>query len=541
MHSRSLVFKSAAGVKTRTETYAGREHIVVPVVALVEGVLHAMNAPNPEFVGASEIHSAGWDGRPIFVGHPLRNGRPVSGNSPDILESKSVGIVFNSADDSGRLTMEAWIDKAKADAVDPDLLVRVAAGDPIEISVGIFCETSDEVGVYNGKNFKGAWSDIVPDHLALLPAGDRGACSRDMGCGVRAAKGGNMAEANSKRGLLTRFMAAFRSAQPASEMSDQDLKRKLNDALREAGVRNLNYVEAFVPVVNPTRVVYSCYNPPTSYEAYPMNGYQMFERAFTLGENGVVSIGDAEVEVEAVIHYEPVLMNEEVDPELRDAAGKRNSANDLKKIQAMHDHATALGAYCKDEPKVASTEPNAEGGAPCSCGGHAPKAATQGETEMTNKEKMAKFLETATEEQIAKAIAANEAPVAPVAAVVTPEVAPKVAAAVEAPKPVTFAEVLATADADTRESINEGLRVGREKKAATIKALKDTGRCDMTDEQLNASSQASLDQLVKLAGSNVRAAIDFAGQGTPRVEASANQGAPEAPDLGAAIRAAQGK
>jgi hypothetical protein len=49
---------AASGYKTRTETFDGREYLVVPVVALVEGVVHAMNAKNAEFVAAEEFSRA---------------------------------------------------------------------------------------------------------------------------------------------------------------------------------------------------------------------------------------------------------------------------------------------------------------------------------------------------------------------------------------------------------------------------------------------------------------------------------------------------
>jgi hypothetical protein len=83
--------------ETRTEMFEGREHLVVPVVALVEGVVHAMNAPAPEFVPAEEFehHFSGWDGRPIFEGHPTVDGQPVSGNLPEVLGTKRIGMVFN--------------------------------------------------------------------------------------------------------------------------------------------------------------------------------------------------------------------------------------------------------------------------------------------------------------------------------------------------------------------------------------------------------------------------------------------------------------
>lgn len=125
---------------------------------------------------------------------------------------------------------------------------------------------------------------------------------------------------------------------------------------------------------------------------------------------------------------------------------------------------------------------------------------------MKSKEEITKFLATATPEQITalSAVVEGKQPEEPKVAAATVET-PKV----EAPKPPTFAEILATASPEQRDSINEGMRVASERKAATIKALKDTGRCSFTDESLAKMSQAELDQLVALAGSNVRAAVDF--------------------------------
>lgn len=161
------------------------------------------------------------------------------------------------------------------------------------------------------------------------------------------------------------------------------------------------------------------------------------------------------------------------------------------------------------------------------------------------KEAITKFLETATPEQIASIATVIEKPAvaetAAVAVVETPKVA--AAAAVEQKvevKAATFEEILASADADTQASIREGIRVAKERKATTITALKATGRCDLTDAQLQAKSQSELDQLVKLAGSNVRAAIDFGVNGA-HVDATASETVAAPPDLGAAIRVSRGQ
>lgn len=500
-------FIAASTVETREETLDGVDYIVVPVVALVEGVLHAMNSETPEMVYAEEFTKpqvvGGFNGRPLYHGHPIVNGEPVSGNEPKVWEELNIGRVFHTAVKNNKLTMEAWIDKARAAKVAPELLERIANGDPIEISVGVFCETDDdETGEYNGRKFAGAWRDIVPDHLALLVEGDTGACSREMGCGVRAAKQG--ATTMKKPNVLTRLLTMFRTTQSPDEMSDNDLKRKLYDALRKVRA-DVNYVEAFVPVTSPERVVYSCWCPSTSMDAEMGMGYQyiLFERSFTLDANGNVSLGEDETEVEPVLTYEPVV---------KAAAG----------------------------PKAAT-------GAPCSC--HKTTEVTRSAIDMT-KEQIAKFLETATDEQI-KALSAVvetpapaateekvETPAAPAAtvetpaAVVTEEKTPAVAA-----KAPTFEDLLNAADQPTRDAIEAGRKVGAEKRAASIKVLKDSGRCDLTDAELASMPQAQLDSLVKLAGAP---AVDFSGQGGPRAAANAPQEMPAAPDLTAAVKAARG-
>jgi hypothetical protein len=547
---------SAAGYKTRTETFEGREYIVVPVVALVEGVVWPMNAETPELVTAEEFSRApqGWNGRPIFHGHPIRNGRPVSGNVPEVLETEKIGVVFNATIRKNKLAMEAWLDIERAKEVAPELLQRVENGDDIEISVGAFVDTDDSEGTFNGKKYRGAWQDIVPDHLALLPEGVEGACSVQAGCGVRAAQKQEAVVAEKKKqpSILGKFLQMFRAAQPASEMSDGDLRRKLFEALREAGVANLNYVEAFIPVTAPNRVVYSVYEPAVELGmGYPYSTYVLYERAFTLGDNGVVSLGDAAIEVEPVLSYEPVLMAEE--PVV--AKGARNSKSDQAKIQSLHDHAIALGANCA--PKAMSEEtvtPKAAAGG-CSCGGHGktvpPEPTTAKETDM-KKEELVKFLETATEDQIKALSAVVEKPAeqpaavaAPAAAAVVTPAAPAAPATeiVDAAKPVTIEDLMAKASPEVKAQFDANVKAAADKHAVTIKALKDTGRCTISDEVLKAKTQVELDQLLALAGKPaVTASVDFGGQGAPRVAAEGeSKGVPDVPNLADAIRVAEGK
>lgn len=189
--ARDVHLVAAAG-KIRTGQKSGREHIVMPLTALVEGVLHAVNSQYPELVLAEEfaLSQSGWNGRPVMMNHPEKDGRKVSANTPGVLDESQLGQVFHSKANGRALEMEAWIDPEMARQVPEGerLLERIQAADPndpIEVSVGVFMVAEHTEGNYNGKPYKAIWRRIVPDHLAILSEGKTGACSVAMGCGVR--------------------------------------------------------------------------------------------------------------------------------------------------------------------------------------------------------------------------------------------------------------------------------------------------------------------------------------------------------------------
>jgi hypothetical protein len=266
--------------------------------------------------------------------------------------------------------------------------------------------------------------------------------------------------------LLTRFMSMFRSAQPAGDMSNRDLERELLEELRPLEP-TLDWIVAYLPAQNPNRVVYTIYVPGVAPDY--LAGYAMFQRAFTLAENGEVTIDAARVEVEPVTYYEPVLMNED-EPELVDAAGKRNSAKDQKTIQDMHDHAVALGAYCA--PTAAATKPDGASGA--SAVATTPETVNKENRRTWNSRTLwhsSRTRRTATRTRCARARCRG------------PEARPGGGTRRGGEGP-TFAELLEAADPTVRAAISEGVRVAGERKTATIKALKDSGRCKFSDEQL---------------------------------------------------------
>lgn len=125
-----------------------------------------------------------WNGVPVVINHPRKDGRHVSARHPSVLDEVGVGMIFNARiSKSGSLEAEAWIDIEKLRRVDSSLAERIERGDPIEVSTGLGTENELSEGTYNGRPYKAIAKNYAPDHLAILP-NERGACSIDDGCGL---------------------------------------------------------------------------------------------------------------------------------------------------------------------------------------------------------------------------------------------------------------------------------------------------------------------------------------------------------------------
>lgn len=186
---RSLHLLGAIGNGTgqvRRETLNGRSHLVVPVVALMEGVIHAVNADTPEFVPGAVLRkaAASWVGKPVTLGHPAKDGRQCSASDATVRKAHGIGVVMKSeVDAKNRLCQELWLDEEKTKSLHPKMYETLSSGGTEEVSVGAMVVTKDGGGTHNGKLYKGTWLETSGDHLAILP-GQRGACSCEMGCGT---------------------------------------------------------------------------------------------------------------------------------------------------------------------------------------------------------------------------------------------------------------------------------------------------------------------------------------------------------------------
>jgi hypothetical protein len=174
---------AATGYQIRTENHQGKAHIVVPVVMMVEGVHNGSRGPL--FHSAQELGKVvgAWNGIPITIQHPQQGDSFISANSPDQIE-RCVGRVYNVHMDGNKLKGEAWIDVNKITAVSTLALGYIRQQRPLDVSVGVFTEETDEEGDWNGEHYTATAYGHRPDHLALLP-GEQGACSWADGCGIR--------------------------------------------------------------------------------------------------------------------------------------------------------------------------------------------------------------------------------------------------------------------------------------------------------------------------------------------------------------------
>ena len=291
-------------VQSRTEEWEGAKYLVVPVVAMVEGVHHgsggAMFYPGDEIAKFTEA----WNGRPVPVFHPTTlDGVPVSCNDPAIIAQQSVGYTFNFHYEDGKLKGEAWINIEKAQEIAPEILSIIQAHDRLEVSTGLFSDSDGGPGEWKGEAYDAVLRNFRPDHLALLPGGT-GACSWEDGCGVRAnQKGDNIMEPEEKRSKVKEFWTNLKKIF-VTEDSHEDKR----DALQQKvdALDNSNWFHY-------VRAVFNSYFVYQAQPSSPSAGRSstLWKQSYTVKDNEVELTGEP-TEVREEIKYKPV-NNESVD------------------------------------------------------------------------------------------------------------------------------------------------------------------------------------------------------------------------------------
>lgn len=161
----------------------GVKYIVVPVTMMVEGVHHGSRGPLLHTIEDLGHFPAAWNGIPIMMDHPKRDGVNISANDPEVL-AKSVGQVFNTHTEDNKLKAEAWFNENSLRNISPETLHDILQHKMLEVSVGVFSDEETVSGNWNGEEYTAIARNHRPDHLAVLPGGT-GACSVEDGCGIR--------------------------------------------------------------------------------------------------------------------------------------------------------------------------------------------------------------------------------------------------------------------------------------------------------------------------------------------------------------------
>jgi hypothetical protein len=179
-----VYFQSNENYTIRREQLNGIDHIVVPVVMMVEGVHTGSHGPILHLAEELGRYPESWDGIPVTIGHPFVNGQYVSANKPDILQDWAVGRIFNTQITDAALKAEAWLEEATLERVSETTFERINNGEIIEVSIGIFSDEEMVSGIWNNERYVSIARNHRPNHLALLPD-EVGACSIADGCGIR--------------------------------------------------------------------------------------------------------------------------------------------------------------------------------------------------------------------------------------------------------------------------------------------------------------------------------------------------------------------
>lgn len=512
--ARSILLIGATGT-IRTAMFREKEHLVVPTVALIEGVIWPVNAEHPELVLFEEFSFApqAWNGRPVVYGHPFMKGEAVSANDPRILEGWAFGTVFNASLNSERkaLQMEAWIDPLRAAAIGAqELVTRLNEGKTIEISVGVFTREQEKSGEFNGKHYDGIWRDPVPDHLALLPDGYIGACSNDMGCGAPRVA---VAHLVTNKGFVT-FSRTEEPKVAATKTEDAKPPKKTNMAARalrsiskEENVRFLRTAEGessselagmlweAIYAAEPGFMWLEDFWPDQNLVAYlvrPEDREVMYQRKYTV-DNGKVTLDAEKTEVEWVRELKPVAAAAS-QPATESTCGcggakaaQQISNKDDEAMKTKAERITALEA--KKIPGITKT-----------------------------------FLETCSDAQL-EALEADAAKVTTPITAATPET-PVVASAAQITQPTTKDDVkavlaemteedyLSVAPKSIRDLVNRSKAAEEAERTSIVTAMQ-TAQTEFSEAELKAMPLDQLRKLSKVCSVNV-ASVDFSGRGIPR-------------------------
>ena len=455
--------------------------LIIPLVALREGVFQGATSAAPELYLAEQFGRIAdtWNDRMVTIGHPRVNGRFVSAGTTGIWEQDGIGRIQNARVQDKKLKVEAHIDMAKvselgSDAI--DLVERIRRGEQIDVSVGAFVSSEPQTGFFDGKSFSAVQTNYVPDHVAILPVGVKGACSWRDGCGaprVNAAAcacGGagacscgdqpemptDHAAVSAFRAFLDQLMpdgsAAVDPALADAQLGDRTKRDMLNTALATKETGFFFIIQVF-----------------DDHVVYRDNTEKTLRRDFSIDEaSGTVTLSDETTEGTLVSEFMPITVQEETNMERQLAVSQLIAAQDTTWEEGDRTFLMGVddGQFAKLTAKAQPAAPAISGGAEVISAGGEPAASTE-----------------------------VPATVPAVASAETPAVPAQPAAA-----PLTVQSYIDAAPEPIREYLGEGLARLEEHRNRLIESLTANQRCPFTEAQLKEKRTDELRGLVELAG-----------------------------------------
>lgn len=283
--------------KISTVTEGTDTFIMVPVVMMVEGVHSGSHGPIYHSAEVLKQSVELWPDIPVVVNHPQNEkGDYISVNQ---VMDTLVGRVVNPQVKAGKLTAQLKLNEKQLEDISPEALYAIQQQQPLDVSVGIYAEETQQSGEWNGEKYDAIALNHHPDHLALLP-GDVGACSWDDGCGIRTnskQKEGNEMDVQKTlvglngKGYAVRLMANARSLTRQIEA----LRATLNEKDSEEQYHYL--VEA--------------YEDSFIYEAYQNkdNKTRYFKQQYVSNDALEITLVNDPVEVERKLEYVQIQAN----------------------------------------------------------------------------------------------------------------------------------------------------------------------------------------------------------------------------------------
>jgi len=534
----------------REEKFEGRDYLVAPAVLIAEGVHNGVYYPADELAKFPEA----WNGRPLPVYHPAVRGKPVSANQPGLLESQSIGQLFNAKYENGKLKAEAWIDKAKAGAIAANVLELLEKDQQIEVSTGLFVDEDATEGNWNGERYTSIARNHRPDHFAILP-GIKGACSWEDGAGmprVNAAKDEEEGEDITEEVLaeLEKELDA-KGEKPAVNYSD-DQARAEDGKWTDGGsgrVQPQHYASGRGPALSELK------NEMRKYKVKVVREKDQYgdsrKEYLVTGPDGTK---DYESSKERAMRTVKWRASYKLEKGMRKAARAGVKSNQQEEIDVpkMNSFLTALAkafglaAELEEEEVGSDAKPREDGAALSSESPTALQEQKRKDVQPMDKERKEKvdaLLANAESGWLEEHRTVLEGmPEGAFKKVLEAAARPKTNAQ-EPPKPAETVEaLLANASPAVKAEVESALAVKKEAKAKAVAAIKANERNKFTDEELNGKTIAELNKLAEmLAPAQAPAAapapaqepvVNMSGKSTaPTANQSAEDEVPEMPRI----------